>query len=121
MLAVSNRQSKAVLTTRSKPASTDLWRRFCRARLNAPGSVAIDGSGNVFIADEANCRIREVSAGIVSTVAGTGTCGASNDGGAATGAALGLRSYNFYVNGYLQEPSQVRVLGTNVYVADSAG
>jgi len=41
------------------------------AELNVPYGVAIDGSGNVFIADSGNNRIRKVSTnGIISTVAG---------------------------------------------------
>ena len=47
------------------------------AKLSTPyAGVAVDPAGNVFIADYNNCRIREVSAatGIISTVAGNGTC-----------------------------------------------
>jgi trimeric autotransporter adhesin len=53
-------------------------------------SVAVDSSGNVFIADVANRRIRKVTpAGIISTVAGNGTRGFSGDGGPATAAEIG--------------------------------
>jgi sugar lactone lactonase YvrE len=47
-----------------------------------PTAVATDPVGNVFIADENNCRIRAVSAatGMISTVAGNGGCGYSGDG-----------------------------------------
>jgi len=59
------------------------------ARLNRPTGVAVDGTGNLFIADQDNNRIRKVSAsGIIATVAGTGTFGFSGDGGPATGAQL---------------------------------
>ena len=59
------------------------------ARLNHPVSVALDGSGNLYIADPVNQRIRKVdSSGNISTVAGTGTSGFSGDGGAATAAQL---------------------------------
>ncbi len=60
------------------------------AQLELPNSVAVDGSGNIFIADTGNCRIREVSTqtGIISTVAGTSSCGFSGDGGLATSATL---------------------------------
>ena len=46
------------------------------AKLSSPEAVAIDPAGNVFIADYNNCRIREITAatGIISTVAGNGTC-----------------------------------------------
>jgi len=55
------------------------------ASLGNPSAVALDGSGNVFIADADNLRVRKVSAnGIITTVAGNGTAGFSGDGGPAT-------------------------------------
>ena len=44
--------------------------------------------GNVYIADSWNHRIRKVSTGIISTIAGTGTESYSGDNGAATSATL---------------------------------
>lgn len=59
------------------------------AQFNTPNDVAIDASGNVFIADAMNHRIRKVNpAGIVTTIAGTGVPGFSGDGGLATAAQL---------------------------------
>ena len=59
------------------------------AQLNGPVGVAVDGAGNLYIADHLNNRIRKVdSAGVISTVAGNGTEGYSGDGGAAVGAQL---------------------------------
>jgi sugar lactone lactonase YvrE len=60
------------------------------AALNIPNSVAVDGAGNLYIADTYNMAIREVAAstGIISTVAGGHGVGYSGDGGPATGAAL---------------------------------
>ena len=59
------------------------------AELNMPSGVAIDGSGNLFIADYSNNAIRKVDAsGIITTVAGNGVYGYSGDGGSATTAAL---------------------------------
>jgi len=59
------------------------------ARLFGPGGVALDGSGNLFISDSHNNRIRCVNtAGIITTVAGTGYGSYSGDGGAATAATL---------------------------------
>jgi len=59
------------------------------AQLNLPGACALDGAGDVFIADTSNHRIREVTAaGMIVTVAGSGVAGHLGDGGAATAAAL---------------------------------
>lgn len=60
------------------------------AQLHQPTDVAIDEFGNLYIADTWNFRIRKViaSTGIITTVAGTGTFGASGDGEAATNAQL---------------------------------
>jgi RHS repeat-associated protein len=62
------------------------------ALLNNPVSVALDGSGDLYIDDNGNCRIQEVSAATadISTVAGsaTGVCGDSGNDGAATSALL---------------------------------
>ena len=60
------------------------------ARLNDPRAVAVDRSGNVFIADTGNDRVREVAAGsgIISTVAGSGAWGVTPDGVPAGTAAL---------------------------------
>jgi uncharacterized protein (TIGR03437 family) len=71
----------------------------------APGGVAVDASGNVYIADTYNNVIRKVSNGIITTVAGNGNCGYSGDGGPAT-------------TGQLCEPIGLSVSGNNVYVAD---
>jgi trimeric autotransporter adhesin len=45
------------------------------ASLHGPTGVAIDSAGNLYIADEFNNRIREVSNGMISTVAGNGVAG----------------------------------------------
>ena len=51
------------------------------AQLNSPGGIAVDRSGNLYIADVNNHRVRKVTAaGIISTIAGTGTAGLSGDG-----------------------------------------
>ena len=58
-------------------------------RFNFMGSIASDGSGNVYIADRNNHRIRKVDgSGILTTIAGTGTAGFSGDGAAATAAQI---------------------------------
>ncbi len=59
------------------------------AALYLPTGVAVDGSGNVYIADGANSRVRKInSSGIISTIAGNGIPGFYGDGGAATLASL---------------------------------
>ncbi|WP_308205696.1 SMP-30/gluconolactonase/LRE family protein [Frankia sp. AiPs1] len=59
------------------------------AQLDGPGSTARDEDGNIYIGDAKNSRIRKVTpAGVISTVAGTGTAGYSGDGGPATAAQL---------------------------------
>ena len=60
------------------------------AGLYSPGGVAVDGSGNVYIADSANHRIRKIdeATATISTIAGIGEGGYSGDGGLATGARL---------------------------------
>ena len=64
------------------------------AELNYPSCVAVDGSGNIYIADTSNNRVRKVTAstGIITTVAGNGTYGYGGDGGTATNAYLALPS-----------------------------
>ncbi len=79
------------------------------ATMNQPLTISADVAGNVYFADFANQRIRrvDVSTGIITTFAGTGTASFSGDGGPATAATF---------NG----PSGVWVdLAGNVYVADN--
>lgn len=78
------------------------------ARLHEPIDLIFDGSGNLYIADHDNQRIRKVDAGgIITTVAGTGVAGFSGDGGVATAANL---------NG----PREVELDGAgNLYIVDT--
>ena len=76
-------------------AGTETWGasgdggKATSAQLNSPLGVSVDTHGNVFIADAWNNKIRMVnSVGIITTIAGTETWGASGDGGAATLAQL---------------------------------
>ena len=79
-----------------------------RSQLREPRGVAVDGAGNLYIADSQNNRIRKVdSTGTITTVAGTGAFGFSGDGGPA------VRSQLYF-------PSGVTVDGAgNLYIADS--
>ena len=77
------------------------------AHLNNPSGLALDSSGNLYIADNGNCVVREVTpGGTISTFAGKYSCTYSGDGGPATSAAL---DYPFGV--------AVDASG-NVYIAD---
>jgi trimeric autotransporter adhesin len=59
------------------------------ARLHRPNDVAVDPSGNLFIADSSNARVRKVDTkGVITTVAGTGQFTPAVDGGPATQAAI---------------------------------
>ena len=59
------------------------------AEMLSPVALAVDSAGNLFIADQADNRVRRVSRdGIIDTVAGTGTQGFSGDGGPAISAQL---------------------------------
>jgi len=59
------------------------------ASINAPAGIALDASGNLYIADSSNHRIRKVdTTGVITTVAGDGTQGFSGDNGPATSAKL---------------------------------
>jgi len=74
---------------------TDFFGDGCPAKsaaLNAPNGVALDGAGNLFIADEMDGLIREVNAstGVIIAVAGNGNLGYSGDGGPATSAELDM-------------------------------
>jgi len=60
------------------------------AQVNFPSSVVLDSAGNLYIADQANLRIRKVdTSGNISTIAGTGTNGNTGDTKAATSAEIG--------------------------------
>ncbi len=52
-----------------------------KARFNEPNSIALDGAGNIYVADTCNHTIRKVTpAGVVTTLAGLAGSWGSNDG-----------------------------------------
>src|SRR5712691_7980803 len=59
------------------------------AQLNLPPFVAVDRTGNIYIADEKNHRVRKVDTkGIITTIAGTGVPGYNGDNQPAASAQL---------------------------------
>lgn len=59
------------------------------AQLNDPRAIALDSSGNLYIADYNDRRIRKVSGGVITTVAGNGGVGPATIGGSATATGMG--------------------------------
>jgi len=64
--------------------------RATAAQLDGPAGLAVDASGNLYIADSANNRVRKVAPdGVISTFAGNGQSGVGGDAGPAAAAQLG--------------------------------
>jgi sugar lactone lactonase YvrE len=76
------------------------------AQISSAYAVAVDGSGNLYIADRNNYRIRKVAAGAITTIAGTGANGFSGDNGPAASAQISS-VYGLTVDG-----------SGNLYIAD---
>jgi len=77
------------------------------ASIYTPSGLAVDDSGNIYIATGNAIRKVTASTGVINTIAGTIQAGYSGDGGAATAAQLNV-PYGLYVT-----PS-----GSTVYIAD---
>jgi hypothetical protein len=96
------------------------------AALYIPNAVALDLTGNLFIADTGNNRIRKVDTnGIITTVAGNGSIYSSGDNGAATNA--GINPYSLCLDGtgnlFIAEEqnNRIRKVGTNGMIFTVAG
>jgi hypothetical protein len=44
------------------------------AKLNHPGGIAVGADDSLYIADTGNCRVRKVTAGVITTIAGSNAC-----------------------------------------------
>ncbi len=97
------------------------------ASLSRPAGVSVDSTGNLYIADTLNHRIRKVNTnGVITTVAGTGQLGYSGDNGPATNAALSRPSGVFVDNnGNLfiadTDNNRIRKVNTNGVITTVAG
>jgi sugar lactone lactonase YvrE len=94
------------------------------------GGLALDSSGDLYIADTQNNRVRKVEAatGIVTTIAGDGTGGYSGDGGPATTAKLWLPMGlavdpfgNLYIADYQNSRIRVVYAATGVIATIAGG
>ena len=95
------------------------------AMLNYPEGIAIDGAGNLYIADSSNSRIRKVSpSGIITTFAGNGNVVSAGDGGAASSAAVGEPGgvvADSAGNIYLTDRGRIRKVNTAGVISTIAG
>ena len=85
--------------------------------LQSGSCSAIDGAGNLYIADTGSNRIREISNGVITTVAGDGVSGFSGDNGPATRASLYLdqTGYPLDLPGGLASDASGNVYITDIY------
>ncbi len=77
------------------------------AELNNPYGIAFDSTGNLYIADSNNNRVRLVNtSGVITTTVGDGNCGFTGDNGPPASAEVCL-------------PEAVALSGTTLYIADT--
>src|ERR1039457_3961101 len=88
--------------------------------------IAVDRLGNLYLSDTSNHRVRKVSGGIVTTIAGTGVAGYGGDGGSALNAQLNFpyglaldSAGNLYVADLGNQ--RVRRIGTDGVIVTIAG
>jgi sugar lactone lactonase YvrE len=97
------------------------------AEVNFPSAIVMDSSGNLYICDEGNYRIRKVdTSGNISTIAGDGTTGNTGDTAAATSAEIGSAAgiaVDSSGNIYFSDPAYqvIRKIATNGTITAFAG
>jgi sugar lactone lactonase YvrE len=96
------------------------------AQLFQPEAVAVDSTGNVYIADPGASRVRKITSGVITTIAGTGTAGYTGDSGPATSAEIGwpaALAVDTLGNVYIADlySNRVRVVGSNGIITTFAG
>ncbi len=94
------------------------------AELYYPESIAVDDTGNLYIADRSNNRIRRVDTfGIITTIAGNGTSGFSPDGSMADTASLDIFFVRLDKNGviFFTDNSRIRKIDTAGKLVTIAG
>jgi len=107
------------------------------AKLNSPWGICIDNTGNIYIADTGNIRVRMIwnaasnttyTQGNIYTVAGNGGSSYSGEGGLATAASLGSlwgvctdSAGKVYIAGYLTNSIRVFSLGGNITTIAGTG
>jgi hypothetical protein len=97
------------------------------AQFNFPHCVVVDLTGNVYIADPLNSRVRKINtSGIITTIAGNGVSGFGGDGGLATNAKLNGPYYiavdaigNVYISEYYNH--RIRKINTSGIISTFAG
>ncbi len=95
------------------------------AMLNSPHAVKVDDTGNVYIGDRYNFRLRKVDTfGVISTICGTGGCGFSGEGGPAiTAQTNGLMAIALDTSGniFFSDTVRIRKIGVDGTITTVAG
>ena len=96
------------------------------SQLSAPRGIGLDSSGNLYLADRLNNRIRKISGGNISTIAGNGQASFGGDFGAATSAQLSApdgvavdNAGNVYISDFLN--NRVRMVTPAGVISTYAG
>ena len=97
------------------------------AQINTPHGVAFDATGNLYIADEGNSRVRKINtSGVITTIGGTGVASYTGDNGPAINADIDFPygivvddTGNIYFSDYIEDV--VRKINTFGVITTIAG